>query len=331
MLAEGRPLPDGLLGRARAQFEDVGHVDLFGIGHYHWGTSKFGGVTAVFLQARSGESFTLSKPTTISGQPMAAAIGWEQPVTVDQLSGNRLHLANAKASVERRLSTAPSTSPQLGSAFQIEDLDHALWAGSLPSVPSRLSGRMMAPWTAIAISGQHAEATFDGVTQRFEWPLTTAAGRVDLVVPFNDHMRVAVDQLESLAGTGAPELVMGRLGVSGRQVEMWPISVFVDGSFVNLSSPRSGSGNDDGHEIPDPAPPASNPTPDHIQRIEGQIQSLAERGVRSLPAERRTAVAATAAAWGLGPLADVLTQDIGHEVAVLRAAWVMVTYRDLRA
>ncbi len=329
LLTVGHPIPDGLLGRARAQFEDVGHLDLLAIGHYRWGTSKFGGVSAVFIQARSGESFTLSKPTTISGQPMPAAIGWEQPATVEQLSGHRLHLANAKASVERRLSTAPSTSLQLGSALQIEDLDHALWVGSLPGLPSRLSGRMMAPWAATAVTGQHAGASFDGVTQRFVWPLTTTAGRVDLVVPFTDHMGVAVDQLESLARTGAPELVMGRLRASGRQVEMWPISVFIDGSFLNLSSPGPGSGSGEGLEIPDPPPPASNPAPDHIQQIEGQIQALAERGVRSLPAARRTAVAGSAATWGLGPVADVLTQDIEHEVAVLRAAWVMLAYRDL--
>ena len=330
LLVVGHPIPDGLLGRARAQFEDVGHLDLFCIGHYRWGTSKFGGVSAVFIQARSGESFTLSKPTTISGQPMPAAIGWEQAATVEQLSGHRLHLANAKASVERRLSAAPSTSLQLGSAFQIEDLDHALWAGSIPALPSRLSGRMMAPWAAVAVTGQHAGASFDRVTQRFVWPLTTTAGRLDVVVPFTDHMKIAVDQLESLAQTGAPQLVMGRLGISGRQVEMWPISVLIDGSFLNLSSPPVGSRSGEGLEISDPPTPASNPAPDHIQQLEGQIQALAERGVRSLPAARRTAVAASADAWGLGPLADILSQDIENELAVLRAAWVMLAYRDLR-
>ena len=322
----GSAVPDGLVGRARADFQPIAHLSAIGVGHYHWGESRFSGSSGVMIDS-NGTAFTISKPNVVAGRKLSDAIGWQGGGTIAGLSGRRISLSGAKASDERRLSTSDSISADLGPPFGEDDLAGIAWNGGVPSAGSRLLGRPSAPWVVIGIEAEVSPMRFDGITQRLEWTIACMGAEIDVVLPYRSANRNAVDTLERLGAHGpVPRYLVGHLRRSGPRLELWPIAAWAE-SFINLASaPTSGVKMTD--EEPHQTPP-----PDHIEQLGTSLLATAERGTSPRLEADLAALARRTSDWGLHALAVVLKTQRPEQrlqTTILRSRWTMMTLRDLQ-
>ncbi len=327
-LAQGDVLPDGLLGSARSRYESVGQLELQGLGHYSWGDQRFAGTTAVFAQ-RHDRIYSATRPRIANGRPLASTPGWTGIGSFEALTGRHVTLTNALANPDLRLSGTDRTSATPRGSVTADDLSRLAWTGDTPRTASRLLGRVMPPWVVLSVDDEVRPVGFDPVTQRTEWTIRAAAQPIVVGLSFRASAAMTSATFEQIAASAEPDFVVGRLRMSHERLDLWPISMMVDGRLVNLAD----GGDQAPHPIEASTPPGALALDDGrpLDRLSAQLVAAADGGQRPSRQGRIEALATTAESWGLPVLATTIRNAPTPSVALLRACWVEQTIRDLDA
>lgn len=323
LLDQGAPLPDGLVGRARARYEAMGHLQLIGLGHYPWGDRRFAGTTAVLAES-STRFFTVSRPELVNGRMLSEAIGWEGAGSASSLSGRRVTLANALASDEHRLSGSAKTSASIGGPITQQDLNTLAWAGEVPTRPSRLAGRTAALWTLIPVAVVEAGPAFDDVDQSLAWAIQSYGHEITMRTSYRQSTKPMIDNIEHLffeVGV-PPEYVIARLDLRDGNLTGWPIATVTNGELFNLSTPRRLGATHHTTADEDEETPDEQITSTHLSRLGDRIVRIAERGCSEAGQTDLARTRTQAFDHGFVTLSTVIGSTTDPAVAVLRAAWV---------
>ncbi|MFV0257137.1 MAG: hypothetical protein ACK5PP_01640 [Acidimicrobiales bacterium] len=327
LLAAGRPLPDALVGRARAAYAPIGSLDVAAVGHYRWGDHRFAGVTAVFLEG-SGRSYTLTRPRIAHGRPIPDEPGWQGAGSVEALTGRQLRVSGAEVGDDHRLSGRASTSVSVGDELGPADLADLAWDGTRPVIRGRLLARTPPAWVAVRVDAVAGPPVFDRITQTTEWTVTSAGQAVRVRLRYRPATAAVVAGFESAVLGAAPRFVIGRMQGTGDGPELWPISVVDDHALVCLA----GSGVDPGAPArPDPAAGVAPVAVSSLDRIAGRLVALAERGRRPSSAADLAAFGRQATDWGFPALGSIVAAADHGDDAVLRAAWFLGLLADTDA
>ncbi len=324
LLAEGKQVPDGLAGLARAHYQPVGHLDLVGLGHYSWGDDRFAGSTAVLAESAK-RIFSVARPRRVNGQILPEAMGWQGAGSVSSLAGRRVSLSNAQLSDQGRLSGSESVTASLGRQIGRDNLESLAWSGERPASASRLLGQKAPNWAVLCVEGEVSPIGFDSITQELEWVLWSEGQEVHVRLLYRPSSLVAVQNLERLASTGPPDFVVGRLSSRGTGLDLWPISLFVGGELCNLASPIEQPA-----EGGAPSPEVSGEQPvllvSHLDRLSARLVRLADGGRR--PSRRDLLLLASeASSWGFPVIDGVISKAPTDARGILRASWVIQLLR----
>lgn len=352
LLADDSPLPETLTGRARARYENVGGLRLAGVGHYPWGDRRFGGQTAVLLSDPS-TGYTVTRPTMASGRSLDASLGWNGVASVGSLSGRWITVDGAAVSEDLRLSAAGSTAATIDRPLTGTDFDELAWDGSRPAIPSRLWQRASDPWRVLPVETEVHPVRFDALAQQSIWVVRSRGQEVSVVVGLRRSTAQLRMGLEAAARSGSVDHIIGRLRNAGDRLELWPISVAIDGRLVELSWKEStidqgsplrrflkgiaasaaagGGGNGDGANGDDDQGDEEQPEVDdgRLDRIGARALAMAERGRRTTDSDELRRLAGSARETGLDVLERTMVNAPSPGDAVLRTAWLLQTMRDL--
>ncbi len=347
-----------LLGRARSQYDEVGAIELVGLGAYPWRTgSGFVGLTMLFWSQHDRRFYSCSeaRPELMRGfHPVAryrAAGPWQGMPSPAAASGALVRLMRAQINEQGRLSSADSVSASVQAIDDVAarlapcaDLAQALQARgaarrSLLAAPAALDD-----WLVFA-PARWLPARFDQARQVLCWTLFDAADlALEVELAYSDLAAAAMDRIEQLAAgeMQAGDLLVLRLRPSAGSLLAEPLSVI-------RARPQPGQNAVDVlyFDTPPTAPVrpggqtgagaarlvAAQDGLDTLQALRNWLRRQAERGVADgrqaqLLAEFQHHLAQLAAS-GLTALAQPVQQGQPFATTILVANYVCMQYEKL--
>lgn len=240
-----RPSP-ATVGVHRSQYEQVGNIELLGLGARRWRTrSGYAGLTLYFWDRSTSNwaTWTDARPLTVGAFDALAryrqAGPWEGCVDPAQASRSEIRLSGAWRNASGRLTGRPSTRALvLGAAIDkapcierwvdLTDRASRLFGGGLGQRDERDEIVLLRP-------AKWAEPTFDEIRQEMMWPITDTDGReLTLVLPHSPETADAMRTMER-AGGSLLQSVLGTLRISAGRVVVEPISLHGPQGQVNLT------------------------------------------------------------------------------------------------
>lgn len=333
-LANGVALPVGLVGSARAAYENVGHLDLIGLGSYHWENARFAGTTTVVAQSAT-TIYSVHETTRANGRSLANS-GWTGVSSISAVTGHRMALANAQASADTRLSSGEKSTVSVGSLVSSAEIADLAWDGSLPSTGSRLLGSPSSVWAVCRVDDVQTPAYFDEIEQTVLWRFVSMGKEVIVRLPYREGSS-SVDNLEALAGetsnatrfrkrTDPIEFVVGRMRRSASGgIDLWPISVVLASGLRNLADPTEATKSTEVRE--GPSAEAVMPVT-QVERLTTELTRLAEGGRRTATDETIGQVHRRAEQAGLAVIAKIIDHAPTTPRALLRSTWALELAQD---
>lgn len=204
-------IPIHLLGEARSVYDEIGKLELAGLGAYPWRTaSGYLGLTLVFWRPKEERwySFTEARPEIQGGlDPIArySAPGpWTGVGAPAELMGRAVTLLDARVNRLGRLSSSEKTAAILHSAWPLEHiLERSVrdWSllGRHPRALSLLAERNFHDDLAVLSPTGFGRPAFDPALQRLIWPLLDERGeRLVAALDHGPYTRHAIERLEAL-------------------------------------------------------------------------------------------------------------------------------------
>jgi hypothetical protein len=236
--------PAHLAGRSRTVYEEVGTLELLGLGAHSWrSASGYVGLTMIFWSPvhKAFYSCTDARPEALRGfDPIArykAPGPWGGLGAPEQATGKLVTLTGTLMNSAGRLSAAEGVSASVRavpSDFRIADLLDPVgnWAEvaqlrrfarrSLLSEPQPLKDWFALRPTALG------PARFDSASQTFTCRALDDAGEsIGLELPFSEHTEHAIARLEELAKEPLPEwtLIIAKVQGSGGSMTAEPLGL----------------------------------------------------------------------------------------------------------
>lgn len=241
--------PAHLVGRSRSRYEEIGALELLGLGAHTWRTpSGYVGLTMLFWSEQDRNFFVCSeaRPAIQRGfNPVAryqAPGPWAGLAAPSMATGRSLRLLNAQINNTGRISGADSTvaSIQATEGFAARLAPCSLWS-TLALARAEARGSLlsehdpMRDWVILAPT-RWGEARFDQNRQVLSWQVYDLVGeRMELELDYSDYTDHAIKRIEKLdANDLAPgTLLVARIrGTAGRIVGE-PLSII-------RAAPRAG-------------------------------------------------------------------------------------------
>jgi len=207
--------PAHLVGRARSRYDEIGSLQLIGLGAVPWrSASGYVGLTLLFWSP-SEEGFlscTDARPEVQRGfNPLArykAAGPWSGLGAPAQATGRRLVLGNAQLNAQGRLSAADKTSATVQDFVPAAELTQLLnpcarWSELLEqqSLARRsllAEAQLMKEWVVLR-PARFSTARFDPARQVMIWPLLDDEGEtLDAEVPYSGFTSHLIERLEQI-------------------------------------------------------------------------------------------------------------------------------------
>ncbi|HEV2863313.1 MAG TPA: hypothetical protein VGX48_20025 [Pyrinomonadaceae bacterium] len=311
----------GLTGVHRTRYEEVGALELTGVGAERWQTlSGYAGLTLHFWEQATRRWYSWSEARPGGGFDPQARFLQEMPwaglASPAQASESRFKLMHARRNHQGRLSGSPQTRAVLLGPSEPHRLDfaqssfrdwEALRAYAVTTLACGLEERQPQRDLAVVRPHRWGARTFDEVAQVFDWQVADEGGRqLPLRLPFDKENERAVKILEGFDRQSPPvEAVLARLSVRNGELALRPVTLFGAQSpalprLLHLSletraaqtperataEPDRSSFDDDVYPEDQPsgwpgAPPAGHSLASRIEALAGELQSLAERGTAS--------------------------------------------------
>ena len=363
-LQNGGDNPRGdLVGLHRTRYDEVGHLDLFGVAAWPWRTaSGYEGVTVLFWDPSSKcwDSWTESRPRhqLADFKPVARYTQpgpWEGAESPRQLARSSFRLMNARRNPNHRLSASSKSRVLVTGAANAQA--HGLvgikdWSQLLERANAQtpIGLKETNPLdTVVALQpAAWGERGFDPVTQVFTWVVGDTQGRPLLLeIGFEEFTEPAIQFLE--AATTEPlrdALVIGRVQRGLRGLSVHPYSLHrANGEIVHLcldnvrpavggsaAVPADGEDSFEGEEENEAVAAFSPALGRLLDEVDDGLLALAEAGVASsgvLRVERLRKVIPRSERLGLLGLSGSLAQLVQRPEprAVLRCAYVGQLHR----
>lgn len=297
--------PVALAGEHRAEYSDIGTLELAGLGAYAWRTaSGYAGLTAVFWSIAANDFYTWSeaRPMTQAFDPRVRLFSdppWEGIATPHEASRSRLRLTHARSNAQRRLSSSSKTKAlRLGSsdpraiAFGVRQFAEwsAVRAYAATTLPLGLESARSTSAFVVLKPAAWGRALYDPLRQQLRRAVMDASGEeVPLIAQFREDDESAVRLLESLDPKKKKVWgVLARLTV-GEELQLWPVSLFAETGIIAVNVPEERSAKQatattaSAEEIEDEDEAASaSPVATLIARLD----TVAERGLALAPRAR---------------------------------------------
>ena len=238
-----------LFGRARTSYAAAGNLELSGLGAYGWQTaSGFEGLSIIFWDAQ-GKRFLTASTSRGAGQDRTfsirqayhSGIGWSGGAAVETMCRSRLKLSDAKTNPEGRLSLSETCRVVLGEPIDPNTADFGDVAISnwidLANIAQRsqpIGLRLpdtRAPYVVIK-PARWGDRWFDELEQEFVWQLyDESEAALQVRVPWSEIDEPSVAFLESIKlDRDKPSALLGRLEVRRMGLQIYPFSVFSNGT-----------------------------------------------------------------------------------------------------
>ncbi len=242
-----RPTP-ALIGRHRSRYDDVGQLQLMGLGAQRWrAPSGYAGLTLYFWDASLGSWSTWTDTRPVQQEdfnPLVRYTGpgpWTGCHSPRDAARKQVRLTNAYRSAAGRLSGRASTVALVGQGSDARSLP-CLWTQwkEVGKRARELYGGGLAERDApkeivLLKPAQWGPPAFDPLSQRLVRPIVDDTGRVlPLVLPFTDENQTAVRTLEQhdpLATYG----VLGLVRLLAGQLSIQPISLITEQEIICLN------------------------------------------------------------------------------------------------
>lgn len=244
-LAAGRAT---LVGEHRTRYEDVGTLELAGVGAHRWRNAAGRiGLTVVFrdLAAPRWVTWTDARAETVAGfdpgRRYAEAGPWRGCASPQSLIGRRVRLSGAWCNRQGRISGRPHTRALPGAPVDLATLVPPVsrWRELASQAFRWFAGGLgereaQDEWVWLAV--RHAgPAAFDALRQELTVPILDEAGhRLMLVLP---HTRDTADALGRLERTDFVQVrqVLGRLRLRDGHLAVEPIALHGPHGIVSLT------------------------------------------------------------------------------------------------
>lgn len=241
----GESPPPALTGAHRTRYEEVGALELTGVGAERWQTmSGYVGLTILFWEqtARRWYSWSEARPALGAGgfDPQARFLQempWPGLSSPAQASASRFKLMHARRNYQGRLSGSAQTRALLLGEAEPHGLDfaqcsfrdwEALRAYAVSTLACGLEERQ--PLRDLVVLRPHRWGArfFDEVAQVFNWVVLDEGGRqLPLVLPFDKEHKRAIEILEGFDSQSPPvEAVLARLAVRNGRLALRPVTLF---------------------------------------------------------------------------------------------------------
>lgn len=238
-LSAGSPMH--LVGQARSTYEEVGALDLTGLGAFPWrSASGYLGLTMVFWSAKEAQFFTSTdaRPELQRFDPIGryrAPGPWSGIASPQAMTGRLARLLKPQANRAGRLSQSAQCS---GTAVDIAD-----WPAALPPAvgdwAELTQGYAQARRSLLAQAQPHKDwcllapaafgnPVFDETRQRLDWWLEDAQGRgLRASLIYSKYTQHAITRIEQFAANPpAPgTLIVGRLSGGAADLAFEPVSL----------------------------------------------------------------------------------------------------------
>ena len=234
-----------LTGAHRTRYEEVGALELTGVGAERWQTlSGYAGLTLLFWEqtTRRWYSWSEARPVGSAGgfDPQARFLQempWPGLASPAQASESRLKLMYARRNYQGRLSGSPQTRAVLLGPAEPHKLDFAqcsfrnwedLRAYAVPTLACGLEERQPLRDLVVVRPRAWGARFFDEVAQVFNWQVLDEGGRqLPLRLPFDKEHDRAIKILEGLDRQSPPvEAVLARIAVSNGELTLRPVTLF---------------------------------------------------------------------------------------------------------
>ncbi len=276
--------PSYLIGWHRTQYEDVGNLDLAGMGAYNWtSASGYAGLTVLFwdILAKQWCSWSEARPTFqgsgFNPRSYLHTSPWEG-ANAAELSQTRFKLLAAKRNHQNRLSGSTQSQIAAITNLNLQELDFGdrlfqswdllyQYAVTMTTVGLKEYDPLHAIVIITPIGWGHK--SFDQITQTFTWLVKDVDGaELPLQVPFREVDQQRLKYLESLEPTNiwgiVAQIKRDRAGIG-----LYPISLLthsippiINLSFASNSAPTSPASSS--AKVPDDLP-------DHLEKEELDI------------------------------------------------------------
>lgn len=234
-----------LTGAHRTRYEEVGALELTGVGAERWQTmSGYVGLTVLFWEqtTRRWHSWSEARPALGAGgfDPQSRFLQempWPGLSSPAQASASRFKLMHARRNYQGRLSGSAQTRALLLGEAEPRGLDfaqcsfrdwEALRAYAVSTLACGLEERQ--PLRDLVVLRPHRWGArfFDEVAQVFNWPVVDESGRqLPLGLPFDKENRRAIEILEGFDPQSPPvEAVLARLAVRNGRLALRPVTLF---------------------------------------------------------------------------------------------------------
>lgn len=233
--------PPHLVGRARSRYEEIGSLELLGLGAHAWRSgSGYVGMTMVFWSPtdQAFHTCTDARPELQRAfDPRArykAPGPWNGLGAPEQATGRCVRLTHAQVNAQGRLSAAETTAatvlPSPDFAAQLAPCSR--WAElrearALARRSLLAEAEPMRDWVVLAPES-FGKARFDAARQLLTWPLLDRSGeRLDVELPYSDTTEHAIRRIEGLAAAGVRvgSLVVARIRGTTEGLVAEPLSL----------------------------------------------------------------------------------------------------------
>jgi hypothetical protein len=241
----GVPLPRYLAGEARAQYDEIGALELIGAGAFPWRTaSGYVGLTVLFYAPESDRwmSWSEARPAFHGAfDPFArytAPGPWRGITAPGHFAGARIAVRAAQVNRFGRIGAGSATSASVAATPDAAELrfgawDFAVWRDLAARMSSRTSAiglREANPHDAFAVvrPARFGAAVFDAVAQQLVWPLYDAAG--DSIAASIGHGALTARTIERIEGLDAAQRasltgLVGRVRANRGEISIEPIAL----------------------------------------------------------------------------------------------------------
>jgi hypothetical protein len=314
-----------LIGWHRTRYDEVGRLELRGLGAHAWrSASGFHGITVVFREETTGEWYTWSEARPEAHWTHEAAVArftspgpWEGMPDPRTASRSHFTLFHAKANQARRISSSSRTRAQIIGASELGRVElgarrftsvDALERHLRDSRPAGLSDRAGTEDLVVVEPDRLLERGFDELRQRFVWRATDAVGREILVsLEHSSETAAAIAELEVLDPSKV-SAVMGRARLAER-TSILPFAVYANDEIQSLglsgtapAAPRSLPWTGDDSDEEEMERERGSNTVLRIRRLEALLEEVAEQGRNALDDARRKRIRRAAASMGAASL-----------------------------
>jgi SWIM zinc finger len=235
----------GLTGAHRTRYEEVGTLELTGVGAERWRTlSGYAGLTLLFWEQTTRRWYSWSEARRVGGaggfDPQARFLQempWPGLGSPAQASESRFKLMYARRNYQGRLSGSSQTRAVLLGPAEPPRLDFAqcsfrdwedLRAYAVPTLACGLEERQPLRDLVVIRPRQWGARFFDEVAQVFNWQVADEGGRqLPLRLPFDKEHERDIKILEGFDRQSPPiEAVLARVAVSNGELTLRPVTLF---------------------------------------------------------------------------------------------------------